>query len=322
MILAYIPPEPMMSDFAERKDSFLSSSYTSQRRVLNARRNHGAPGSRRPQRSEIRTVIGQPHGDAKYDNTNNNAHSDTTHFEQLHNMACSETSSNSLSGIEQEAERCTEQYARPLRNFVNNRTYLERGQKFKDSSKPLPEIPISLKETPAKDSTEEKDGTRLYYSKNLIVRSVTHHRGFSFIPGDDYANLALGKGVTLATVLALNGFGSRGRPSSSYLTQSDDFIDPVPPKKQRRLKPALGGSRETNTVKERKLTAGCKVEHTRSDSRTSIVTTVPDQTSKCSEYVEVAPSRPKPSRLSGSNEAIIAAVHAITKSEKIASRAS
>jgi hypothetical protein len=265
MILAYIPLVPMMSDFAERKESFLSASYTSQRRVLNTKRDHCAPESRRPQRSEIHTVIGQPKGDAKYDNTNNNAHSDTTHFGQLHNMARNETRSTSLLGIEQEAERCTEQYARPLRNFVNNRTYLERGQKFKDGSKPLPEILISLKEKPAKDSTEEKDETRLYYGENLIGRSVTHHRGFSFIPGDDYGNLALGKGMTLATVLALNGFGTRGRPSSSYLPQSHDFIVPALPKKQRRLKPAVGRGRETNTVKERKLTIGCKVERARSD---------------------------------------------------------
>lgn len=293
-----------MSDFAERKDSFVSASYTSQKRRLNARRNHGAPMLRQLQRSETPVMMGQPYYGTKYDNK---AHSDTTHFEQLYNMARRETSSNSLSGIEQEAERCTEQYARPLRDLVNNRTYVQRGQKLEGGSKPLPEVPTGLKETSVNDSIEDEDEARLYYGKNL---------GFSFIPGDDYGNLALGRERTQATVLALGGFGNRGRPSSSYLPSSSDVTDPVPPQKQRRKRPVLGKRRETNTVEERKPTPSYEFEPMRSDSQTSIVTAVPDQyagRSECPEHVRDAPSRPKPSHLSSSNEAIIAAVRAVAE---------
>jgi hypothetical protein len=269
--------------------------------------------------------MGPSNGCAEYDNENNSTNSGAPCFEQLYHMACSETSSNSLLGLEQEAVRCREQYARPLRERVSNRTYVERVQNIKDGSKPLPEVPISLEQTPVRDSSEEEeDEGRLYDGENYIGRSAIHHRGFSFIPGDDFGNLALGRARTQAIVQALDGYGNNRRPPTSYLSWDHEFTDPIPVKKQRRTRPVLGEESEKNAVRKNKPTTGCDFEPTRSDSQTSIVTAVPAQyagSSKGLERVKDAPGRPKPSRLTGSNEATIAAVRAIAESGKIASKA-
>jgi len=175
----------MMSDFAERKDSFMSASFTSHRRMLNSRRNHGAvlaPQSRRP---EIPIAICQPQGGTKYD-SENNAKSGTARFEQLYRMARSDTSSNSLSGLKQEGERCREHYARPSRDRVSNRTYDKQAHKsVKDSS------------------GEEEDESGLCDSKNFVTTTATHHREFSFVPGDDFGNLNFGGARIQATTPAL-----------------------------------------------------------------------------------------------------------------------
>jgi hypothetical protein len=314
-----------MSDFAERKDSFMSTSYTSQRRMLNARRKHGSFMPRQPQLSEAPIVIGQSKGSTKYDNEENNVNSDTTHVEQLYHIARSEASSNSLSGLEQEAERCTETYAGPLRERISTRTYVERVHKIKDGSKPLPKIPTSPKITSSRDSSEEEeDEDSLYDGENFISRSVIHHRGFSFIPGDDYGDFPLGRARIQATVQALDSNGNNGRRPGSYLSLNNEFIGQILAKKQLRTRPVLGEEGETNVVRESKPTTGCEFEPTRSGSQTSIVTAVPDQyagSSKGLERFKDAPGRPQPSCLTGSNEATIAAVRAIAGSGKVASKA-
>jgi hypothetical protein len=315
----------MMSDFAEREDSITSAGFTSQRRILNASHNHGALIPRQSRRSEVPITIGQSTGGTKYENENNNVNLDTTCFEQLYHMAHSETSSKSLSGLEQESERCREQHARPLRERASNRTYVERIQIIKDSSKPLPEAPTSPKQTSARDSSEEEEEEGgLYDGEKFIGKSVTHHRGFSFIPGDDFGNLDFGRAKAQATVQALDCYGNNGRPASSFLSSNNEFTDPIPAKKHRRKGPVLGEEREANAVRERKLTTGCDLQPMRSDSQISIAT-VPDQyagSSKGLERVKDAPNRPKPSRLTGSNEATIAAVRAIAESGKSASKGS
>lgn len=281
MILAYIRLEPMMSDFAERKDSITSASLALQRRMLNARHNHGALIPRQSRRSEVPIVIGKSTSGTKYDNENNNANSDTTRLEQLYHMSCSETSSNSLSGLEQEGNRCREQYARPLTERVSNRTYVERVQNIKDGSKPLPEVPTRQKQTFVRDfSEEEEDEGGLYDGENLIGRSVTHHRGFSFIPGDDFGNLAFGRAKAQATVQALDGYGNDGRPPSSNLSSNNEFTDPILAKKQHRTRLVLGEERQTNIDRESNPTTGYDLQATHSDSQTSIVTTLPDQCGK------------------------------------------
>jgi hypothetical protein len=303
VILAYIGLEPMMSDFAERKDSFMSAGYTSQRRMLNTRRNHGAFIPRQSRRSEAPIAIGQSNIETKYDNEKSNADSDTIRFEQLYHMAHSDTSSDSLSGLEQEAECCREQYARPLRESASNHTRAERVQKIKNSCNPVAEDPTSPKQRPVKGSSEEEeDEGRLYHGGNFIGRSVIHHRGFSFIPGDDFVNLALG---SARTVQALDGYGNNGRRPRSYLSSSNEFTDPIPAKKQRRKRPVLGEGRVKNAVRESNLTTGYEFEPTRNDSQTSIITAVPDQNAGRS-------------RLTGSNEATIAAVRAIAESGRMA----
>jgi hypothetical protein len=144
MILAYIRSEPMMSDFAERKDSFMSASYTSPRRTLNTKSNHGVFITRQSQRSEAPIAIGQSNGETNYGNKKNKADSDTTRFEQLYHMARNDIGPNSLSGLEQEAERCREQYARLLRERVSNRTYVEGSGKLGMAASRFQKFPPAL----------------------------------------------------------------------------------------------------------------------------------------------------------------------------------
>jgi hypothetical protein len=323
VILAYIQLEPMMSDFAERKDSLISSTYTLQKRKLNARYNNRWLVIPRPSHRRDSTIMmRQPDRDAKHENKNKTADSDTTHFKQLYDMARMEKGSDFLSGLGQQTERSTEQHVRPLRGCVSNRTNVERGRNPGDGSKPHTEVRIVLGEISEKGSIkDEEDGDRLCNGENLFGRSVAHHKRFSFIPGDDYGNLALSRRSQQATVLALDGSGDRGRHSSlSCLPSSPNIKNSVPHKGRGLTRPALG-ERGENTTRKKKPTTVCEFEPTRSDSQTSIVTTIQYQNGgsiKCSEPVMDAPRRPKPSRLSGSNEAKIAAVLAISEGEKAA----
>ncbi len=292
VILAHIRLEPMMSNFSERKDSLVSASYTSRRRRLNTRRKNGALTPRQLQRSEQPTVIGQPSSSTKYANKNTNANSDANHPEQLYDIAHCNTRSECLSRLEQNAQRCTEQYARSLGDLVSNRTHVVRDQKIKDSNKPLPEVPVGPKQAAAKDKNEEEeeDETILYYGEVFRGRSVIHHGRFSFIPGDDYGTLDPGRARTQATVAALDGYGNSRRPSSSYLSPSNNFIEPVPPRKQRRIRPVLAEEGGANAVRGRSQTTGCEFA-------SSVATRKPASLQQCQINMPDAANAPSIPRL-------------------------
>jgi hypothetical protein len=182
---------------------------------------------------------------------------------------------------------------------------------MRDNNKLLPEAP-NPKQNPVKDSSEEEDEGGLYDGKNFISTSATHHREFSFVPGDDFGNLNFGGARVQATTQALDVYGNNGRPPSSYLSLDNEPTDPISVKKQRRKgPPVLGEERETNAIRESKPTTDSNLQPTRSHSQTSIVTAVPDQyagSSKGLERAGDAPNCPKPSYLGSSNEAAIAAI--------------
>lgn len=270
-------------------------------------------------------MMGQPCYNTKHDNKNDKTYSDTTYSEELCDMTSSEIYSSSSPWFKREAERCHEQYERPLGELISKGTDIDRNWRSGDDSKQLPEVPFYLKELSVKDLVQgEEDNARPYCGEKATGKAATHHGGFSFIPGDDYGTLALGMGKTQATALAPDGFRNEGI-SRSYLPLNPGTVNPVLGEKPRRVRPLVGERGEMITVRERKVTTCCEFAPTYSDSQTNVVK-IADQyggSSKCSEHEHVkdAPRRPNASRLSDSNEAIIAAVRAIKESGKSSLRA-
>lgn len=194
----------MMSDFAERKDLSMSASYTSHRRILNTRHVDQSPIARRSYQAEAPFSFKQSKCTVRYGNDDDESDSNTARFDQLCSLAYSEMSTDSSSIHARGLESRTKQHLSPLRQSNCYRPYIEPLHNFTYANKPLPDVPSCLKQQSLIDSAWEE---QLESSERQNpAGSAIQHRGFSFVPGDGYERLQLGRASMRAIVQALEEY--------------------------------------------------------------------------------------------------------------------
>jgi hypothetical protein len=200
--------------------------------------------------------------------------------------------------------------------YVKNTTYRKVLPSTIDG-KPLPKVPISPPNMLSESSLRgAEDSSTPYGDRTPSDQSIAPNR-FSFLPGDDYGILPTGKQTTTNAVQGYTNPKDQ-RPSESGTSITTESYQNAQTRTSHRPKQTSKPEGKLGHSKPNKPDKG--TQPTREDSQSSIITVIRDDSGQSGKAQESCNrdllERPKLKRRNEINEAKIAAVRALSGTER------